>query len=220
MNSSRSSYVIGLVVFVVAIGLGVLLLSRTGGGPPTAAPSQTPSPQPSVTEGAPTTAPAPSVVSADEGSTVVRFDVKGDCENCQVVATASNAADGQSSWSASVDRGTASVEVPTPNTLGMSFQVKNPGTKEDTQNLPGTLVFLTPKGAEAGTAVTGKDLRAAGAGGYCWAGTTLDTAIITLRAKNKNGELFRIWANPALPTLSGSLPLKAAAKKPATCPQA
>jgi hypothetical protein len=214
MTSSRSPYVIGVVAFLIVAGLGVFALSRTGGGPPAAAPSQTPTPKPSVTEGAPTTAPAPDVVKADDGTTVVRLDVVGDCEVCQVVAVAADDPSGPNQWSASVDQGTASVEVPTPNTLGMHFLMKDPRrVQEDTSTTPQTLVFLAPKGAQPGSAVTGQSLKSAGAGSYCWAGTTLDTAIIKLSADVQGKSLQRAWADPALPTLGATAPITVSGKQ-------
>ena len=124
MKSSRSPFVIGAIVVLVLVGLGLFALARTGSGePPAAAPPPSPVPQPSITEGTPTTAPKPGDVINDQGTTVVRFEVTGDCEGCQVTARAAAGDKGASIWSATISAGSADLELPTPNTYGLSFTI-------------------------------------------------------------------------------------------------
>lgn len=198
--NARSPFVIGGVVVGVLVALGLFLLSRTGSGePPAAAPPPAPMPTPTPTEGTPTTAPSPDAVLADESTTVLRVRV-ADCNGCQVTAVADDTDSGESQWSATVSGGVAQVEVQTPRTLGMAFFLQ--GEKDGNDTPARTLVTLMPDGAEAGQPVGANRIEGAKRAQYCWAGTTLDIAVLNFTAQAGNGRVRRAWANPALPALT------------------
>lgn len=210
--NARSPFVIGGLVVAVLAGLGVILLMRTGSGePPAAAPAAAPTATPSPTEGTPTAAPDPAAVTADEGTSVLKVRV-ADCDGCQVTARSGNKS-GERDWSATVAAGLAQVEVPTPETLGLSFFVQ--GEKDGNDTPTRTLVTLQPDGVAAGEPVSVQQLDDATRGAYCWAGTTLDVAVVQLRAEAKNGTVSRAWADPALSVLADTVALGKGGEKPA-----
>lgn len=211
--NARSPFVIGGAVIAVLILLGGFLLLRTGSGElPAAAPPQSPTPTPSPTEGTPTTAPSPDAVLADESTTVLRVRVT-DCNGCQVTAVASDAGTRDHTWKATVAAGVAQLEMPTPDTLGMAFFLQ--GEKDGGDTPARTLVALMPAGAEAGQPVSAGRIEDAPRAGYCWAGTTLDVAVLNFAAESGGGRVQQAWANPALPALSPTVNLTAKRNAPA-----
>lgn len=202
--NARSPFVIGGLVVAVLVGLGAVLLLRTGSGePPAAAPAAAPTATPSPTEGTPTAAPEPSAVAEDQGTSVLKVRV-ADCDGCQVTVRSDNKS-GERDWSATVAAGMAQVEIPTPQTLGLAFFVQ--GEKDGKDTPTRTLVTLQPDGVAAGEPVTAAQLDDASRGAYCWAGTTLDVAVVQLQAEVKNGTVQRTWADPALSVLADTVPL-------------
>lgn len=209
--NARSPIVIGAVIVALLVGLGAFLLSRTGSGlPPAAAPQPGPTATPSPTAGTPTAAPAPEDVAAQETTTVVKVRV-ADCAGCQVTAVPSSPTAGQSSFSATVESGMAQLELPTPNTLGLSFFVQ--GEKDGNDSPQRTLVLLqadqTPPGDPVSQAAIGKATSA----GYCWAGTTLEVATVQFDAVTKGGTVQQAWADPALPTRPAQVKVGGAGEK-------
>lgn len=208
----RSPLLIGSLIVALLVAVGVLLLSRTGSGePPAAAPSPQPTATPSATEGTPTAAPAPDDVKNTDSVSVLQMRVN-DCDGCQVTAVPIGG--GEQVWSATVSGGIAQLEVPTPNTLGLSFFVQ--GEKDGNDTLRRTLVTLQPDQIPPGDAVPRKMIRTATSAGYCWAGTTLDTATLQLRATLDSGKVTQAWADPALPTLAAQVRLGQGANKTIT----
>lgn len=198
---------IGGLIVAVLVGIGVLLLARTGSGePPAAAPPASPTPTPSIEEGTPTTAPSPDDVLGDQSTTVLRVRV-ADCNGCQVTARASDATSGEHQWFATVANGVAQLELPTPNTLGMAFFLQGERDGKDTPLR--TLVALMPNGAAAGDPVSAARINQAKRAGYCWAGTTLDVAVLNFAVQTDAGRVQRAWANPALPALPATVDLRA-----------
>lgn len=210
--NARSPILVGGIIVALLVGLGVVLLSRTGSGePPAAAPSQAPTATPSPTAGTPTAAPAPEDVLAQQSTTVLKVRV-ADCDGCQVTAVPASVTGGQDSWSASVDSGQAQLELPTPNTLGLAFFVQ--GEKDGNDTPQRTLVLLQPDQVPPGDQVSADTVAKASSAGYCWAGTTLDVATIQLMAQTKGATVTNVWADPALPTRPAQVQLGGKPDKP------
>lgn len=196
--NARSPVVIGAVVVALLVGLGAFLLSRTGSGqPPAAAPPQGPTATPSPTAGTPTAAPAPQDVLAQQTTTVLKVRV-ADCAGCQVTAIPDSDTAGQASFAATVESGVAQLELPTPNTLGLSFFIQ--GQKDGNDTPRRTLVLLQPDQTPPGDPVAQAGVDKASSAGYCWAGTTLEVATLQFSAVAKGGTTQQAWADPALPT--------------------
>ena len=209
--NARSPMVIGGIVVALLVALGTVLLLRTGSGePPAAAPSQAPTATPSPTEGTPTAAPAPEDVAAQQTTTVLKVRV-ADCDGCQVTAVPDTATGGQSQYSASVDSGMAQLELPTPNTLGLSFFVQ--GEKDGNDTPQRTLVLLQPDQIPPGDPVPTATIEKATSAGYCWAGTLLDVATVQFTAETKGATVTRVWADPALPTRAAQVKVGTSAEK-------
>ncbi|MFN8126877.1 MAG: hypothetical protein U0R64_10275 [Candidatus Nanopelagicales bacterium] len=208
----RSPLVIGSIVVVLLVGLGLVLLARTGSGePPAAAPAAEPTAVPSPTEGTPTAAPEPSAVAEDDGTSVLKVRV-ADCDGCQVTVRSAQK-EGARDYAATVAAGMAQVEVPTPETLGLAFFLQGEKDGDDT---PGrTLVTLQPDGIAAGEPVSAAQVDKATTGAYCWAGTTLDVAVVQLQAEAKGGRVQQAWADPALPVLADTVRLDKGREKEA-----
>jgi hypothetical protein len=134
----------------------------------------------------------------------VELRFSGDCEGCLVTATQTDNVNGEQQWTATIADGVAQVEVPTPNTYGMYFRVD--GTTNGEENGTKQLVVLAPKGVKAGEPVEESGVTSAAAVKACWAGTTLDTAVVRLQVQAGNGEVRGAWADPALPTIGKDLP--------------
>ncbi|MAT60430.1 MAG: hypothetical protein CMH41_02045 [Micrococcales bacterium] len=198
MHESRTPFIIGAVVFAVIFAIGAILLAQTGGG--TAAPvTPSPTPTPSATEGTPTEAPKKEDVETDEGTTVVELRFTGDCEGCLVTARQTASPDGEQEWTATITDSVTQVELPTPNTYGLYFEVR--GTTGGVENDSRQLLALAPKGTDPGSAVSSEELGKADEVKACWAGTTLDTAVVQLQVTATDGEVSAAWADPALPTV-------------------
>lgn len=203
MHQSRRPYIIGAAIFVVVFAIGALLLASTGGGPATPVGQATPTPTPSATSGTPTAAPKKDAVQTDQGDTVVELRFSGDCEGCLVTATQTDNVNGEQEWTATIADGVAQIEAPTPNTYGMYFRVE--GTTAGEENGTKQLIVLAPDGKKAGAPVEESDVTSAAKVKTCWAGTTLDTAVVRLQVKANNGEVRQAWADPALPTVGKNL---------------
>ncbi len=198
MHESRTPFIIGAIVFAVIFAIGAILLAQTGGG--TAAPvTPSPTPTPSATEGTPTEAPKKEDVESDDGTTVVELRFTGECEGCLVTARQTNSPDSEQEFTATITESVTQVELPTPNTYGLYFEVR--GTTGGVENDSRQLVVLSPKGVDPGTAVSAAELEKADEVRACWAGTTLDTAVVELKVTANNGEVSAAWADPALPTV-------------------
>lgn len=212
MRGSKAGTIIVAIVVVILIGGGFWALSRTDRvGPDTTPPPSPTTVAPTPTTGTPTTAPDPAAVKNSQGETVLLVRISG-CEGCQVGAL--RTLGGSGSWSATVSGGVAQLEMPTAATYGLVLGVT--GASNDAADQPQTLVVLRPNGAKPGAAVSSSTAAAAGTGSYCWAGTTLDTAALRIRAEASGPTVSRAWADPALPTLGGSVPLRqGGAKVPA-----
>lgn len=196
--NARSPVVIGAVIVALLVGLGVFLLSRTGSGqPPAAAPQQGPTATPSPTAGTPTAAPEPEDVLAQQTTTVLKVRV-ADCAGCQVTAVPDSTTAGQDSFAATVESGMAQLELPTPNTLGLSFFIQ--GQKDGNDSPRRTLVLLQPDQTPPGDPVSQANVDKASSAGYCWAGTTLSVATLQFAAVTKGATVQQAWADPALPT--------------------
>lgn len=203
--NARSPLVIGGAIVLLLVGLGVFMLSRTGSGePPAAAPQQGPTATPSPTAGTPTAAPAPEDVLAQQSDTVLKVRV-ADCDGCQVTAVPDSTTAGAGPFSATVDSGLAQLELPTPNTLGLTFFLQ--GEKDGNDTPRRTLVILQPDRTPPGDPVSATTVAKATSAGYCWAGTTLNVATVQFRATTSGGSVQQAWADPALPTRAAQVTL-------------
>ncbi len=210
--NARSPIAIGTIVVALLVAFGVFLLSRTGSGePPAAAPSQGPTATPSATAGTPTAAPEPEDVREQQTTTVLKVRV-ADCDGCQVTAVPDSDTAGQSSFSATVSDGMAQLELPTPNTLGLSFFVQ--GERDGNDTPLRTLVLLQPDQIPPGDPVSPTSVDKATSAGYCWAGTTLEVATVQLVARTKADSVKQVWADPALATRPAQVKLSGKANKP------
>ena len=214
MRESKKPFIIGAIVCVALFGIGATLLAMTGGG---TAPPVTPSaiPTPSATAGTPTTAPDKDAVNSSEGNTVVELRFAGDCEGCLVTAAQTSDAAGEQQQTATITDSVAQVEVPTPQTYGMYFEVR--GTTGGVENGSRQLLLLQPDDTKPGTEVTATDIDKVDQAGACWAGTTLDTAVLRTRVTAENGEVSAAWADPALPTVGKSVKANKAASATPDC---
>lgn len=192
-------------MFAAVFAVGALLLLSTGGGPAVPV-AQTPTPTPSATSGTPTAAPKKNAVTSSQGNTVLEVRFTGDCEGCLVTAAQTDEAGGQQDWTATITDSVAQLELPTPNTYGMYLTVK--GTTNGVENGSQQLVLLAPEGIKPGQPVEASDLRDAKAAGVCWAGTTLDTAVLRMQIAAKDGQVTQTWADPALPTFGDRVEVK------------
>lgn len=192
-------------MFAAVFAIGALLLLSTGGGPATPV-AEPPAPTPSATSGTPTAAPKKSAVTSSEGTTVLEVRFTGECEGCLVTAAQTDDTDGQQDWTATITDSVAQLELPTPNTYGLYLLVK--GTTNGVENGSQQLLLLAPKGIKPGQPVEASDLRDAKSAGVCWAGTTLDTAVLRMQITAKDGQVTRAWADPALPAIGDPVELK------------
>ena len=214
MRESKKPYIIGAIVCVVLFGTGAALLAITGGG--TAPPvSATPVATPSATAGTPTSAPGKDEVESSQGNTVVELRFSGDCDGCLVTARQTSDSAGQQEQTATIEDSVAQIELPTPQTYGLYFEVK--GTTDGEENGTRQLLLLQPEGTKAGEEVTADDAAKADRAGVCWAGTDIDTAILRTRVTAENGEVTAAWADPALPSVGKSIAVANAATATPDC---
>lgn len=212
--NARSPIAIGGIIVALLVAFGVFLLSRTGSGePPAAAPVPGPTATPSATAGTPTAAPEPEDVREQQTTTVLKVRV-ADCDGCQVTAVPDSDTAGQDSFSATVSSGMAQLELPTPNTLGLSFFVQ--GEKDGNDTPLRTLVLLQPDQIPPGDPVAPAAVAKATSAGYCWAGTTFEVATVQLVTQTKGGTVTQAWADPALATRPAQVKLNGKVNKPFT----
>lgn len=133
---------------------------------------------------------APAAIAADDPTgptTTVTFTVVG-CEGCTIsswlpVVTA----DGGPSDKAKVRNGVATLQIPTANTQGTSFQID---PVKDPYMDAVTLIVFQYKGAEPGKAVTKAEAMTYRRGSACWAGTSEATAELRVRVRSVWGPAF------------------------------
>jgi hypothetical protein len=119
--------------------------------------------------------------------TTVTFNVVG-CEGCTIsswlpIVTS----DGGPSAQAKVANGVATLQIPTAQTTGASFQIDP--VKDPFMNAV-TLIVFQYKGAKPGSVITKAQAKTYRRGSACWAGTTDDTANIRVRVRQVWGPAF------------------------------
>jgi len=159
--------------------------------------------------------PAPPAIAADDATepmTTVTFNVVG-CEGCTIsswlpIVTS----DGGPSAQAKVANGVATLQIPTAQTTGASFQIDP--VKDPFMNAV-TLIVFQYKGAKPGSVITKAQAKTYRRGSACWAGTTDDTANIRVMVRQVWGPAFDPLAkNPpkrALQPLAWVVPTKQSA---------
>jgi hypothetical protein len=135
-------------------------------------------------------ASAPPSTAADdptEPMTTVTFTVSG-CEGCTISSwLLAGSSDGGPSAKAKVANGVASLQIPTAQTTGTSFQI-DPVTNPYMDAI--TLIVFQYKGAKPGAVVTKAQAMTYRRGSACWAGTTDDAAQIRVRVRQVWGPAF------------------------------
>ena len=133
---------------------------------------------------------APPSIAADDPTgplTTVTFRVAG-CEGCTISSwLLAGSSDGGPSAKAKVMNGVASLQIPTAQTTGASFQIDP--VKDPYMNAI-TLIVFQYKGAKPGSVITKAQATTYRRGSACWAGTTGDTAQIRVRVREVWGPAF------------------------------
>lgn len=132
--------------------------------------------------------PATAGDNASEATTTITITVAG-CEGCTISAWTPimpGAAGGPASR-AKVRGGTATIQLPTSQTRGTSFQVE-PVTDPFMDAV--TLIVFQYKGAQPGGTITKAEAMAHSRGSACWAGTSEATAQFRVRVRSVWGPAF------------------------------
>lgn len=132
-----------------------------------------------------------------EGMTTITIAVDG-CEGCTISAWtpdgSSPAGDGGAAAKAKVKAGVATLQLPTSQTTGTSFQLD---PVRDPMMDAVTLIVFQYKGAQPGERVTKAQAKAYSKGSACWAGTSDATAQFRVRVRSIWGPAFDpLVANP------------------------
>lgn len=134
-----------------------------------------------------------------EDMTTLTLRVSG-CDRCTISAwTPTLSPDGGPTVKAKVKDGLATMQIPTSQTTGTSFQVD---PVKDPNMDAVTLIVFHYKGAEPGARVTKAQAKTYRKGSACWAGTTETTAQFRVRVRRVWGPAFAPTVrNPAKRTL-------------------
>lgn len=134
-----------------------------------------------------------------EDMTTLTLRVSG-CDGCTISAwTPTVSSTGGPTVTARVKDGVATMQIPTAQTTGTSFQI-DPVKDPDMDAV--TLIVFQYRGVEPGVRVTKAQAKTYRRGSACWAGTTGTTAQLRVRVRRVWGPAFApSAANPAKRTL-------------------
>jgi len=134
-----------------------------------------------------------------EDMTTLTLKVTG-CDGCTISAwTPTLSPDGGPTVKAKVKDGIATMQIPTSQTTGTSFQID---PVQDPNMDAVTLIVFQYKGAEPGVRVTKAQAKTYRKGSACWAGTTETTAQVRVKVRKVWGPAFAPTVkNPAKRTL-------------------